>query len=170
MTSQNSRVAETEIDRLVDQLEREHNGDPWHGSPLMSVLEGVTAQQAASRPVPKGHTIWELVLHVTAWKNETRKRLSGAPSSLPEEGDWPETGAATPQRWTDALLRLQRAHEQLVAAVSQLPEATLYKATNDPRDRPLGAGVSYYVLLHGIVQHDVYHSGQMALLKKALGA
>ena len=109
------------------------------------------------------------MLHVTGWKNETRKRLSGAPASLPEEGDWPEVGDVNANRWTDALTRLRRAHEQLVAAVRQLPESTLYKATNDPRDRPLGAGVLYYVLLHGIVQHDVYHAGQIAILKKALG-
>jgi uncharacterized damage-inducible protein DinB len=169
MSAQNSKAAETEIDRLVDQLDREHSGDPWHGSPLMSILDGINAQRAATRAVPNGHTIWELVLHVTAWKNETRKRLSGAPAGEPAEGDWPEAGDATPQRWTEALTRLKGAHEQLVAAVHQLNEGTLYEATNDPRNRPLGTGVSYYVLLHGIVQHDVYHAGQMALLKKALG-
>jgi uncharacterized damage-inducible protein DinB len=168
MASQNSNVAESEIDRLVDQLEREHTGDTWHGSPLMSILDGLTAEQAAARPLKGGHSIWELVLHVTAWKNETRKRLSGAPSTMPEEGDWPEVGAATSPRWAEALTRLGRAHEQLVAAVRQLPESTLYEATNDPRNRPLGAGVSYYVLLHGIVQHDAYHAGQIALLKKAI--
>jgi uncharacterized damage-inducible protein DinB len=160
--------AESEIDRLVDQLGREYAGDPWHGSPLMTILEGVTAAQASAKPVTNAHSIWELVLHIAAWKNETRKRLSGAPASEPEEGDWPAVGEATPARWTDALARLKRAHEQLVATVRQVPEDTLYKPTNDPRNRPLGTGVSYYVLLHGIVQHDVYHSGQIAILKKAL--
>jgi len=168
MPSQNSNPADTEIDRLVDQLEREHKGDAWHGSPLMAIIDGITAQQAATRAVPNGHTIWELVLHVTAWKNETRKRLSGAPAGEPEEGDWPDAGEPTPQRWSEALTRLGRAHEQLVAAVRQLPESRLYEATNDPRDRPLGVGVSYYVLLHGIVQHDAYHAGQIALLKKGI--
>jgi uncharacterized damage-inducible protein DinB len=134
----------------------------------MSILDGITAEQAAARPLKGGHSIWELVLHVTAWKNETRKRLSGAPAGEPEEGDWPDVGEPTPQRWTDAMTRLTRAHEQLVAAVRQLPESRLYEATNDPRDRPLGAGVSYYVLLHGIVQHDAYHAGQIALLKKGI--
>jgi hypothetical protein len=66
------------------------------------------------------------------------------------------------------LTRLRHAHEQLVTAVRQLPESRLYEATNDARDRPLGAGVSYYVLLHGIVQHDAYHAGQIALLKKGI--
>jgi uncharacterized damage-inducible protein DinB len=158
----------SEITRIVDQLEREHSGDPWHGSPLVHVLEGVTAEQAAARPIPGAHSIWELVLHITGWKGEVRRRLSGAPASEPEAGDWPDVGAPTPERWAEARARLESAHEQLVAAVRQLPENRLYEATNDPRDRPLGAGVSYYVLLHGIVQHNVYHSGQIAILKKAL--
>ena len=158
----------SEIDRLVDQLQREHEGDPWHGSPLRDILKGITAAQAAAKPVPNAHSIWELVLHMTGWKKETRRRLSGAPAADPEEGDWPATGATTPERWTEALDRLEVAHRELVAAVQALPENRLFEPTNDPRDRPLGSGVSYYVLLHGIVQHDVYHAGQMALLKKAL--
>jgi hypothetical protein len=69
-------------------------------------------------------------------------------------------------QWQRALSGLERAHRDLVAAVRNLPESRLFEPTNDPRSRPLGAGVSYYVLLHGIVQHDVYHAGQIAILKK----
>ncbi len=158
----------TEIDRIIDQLEREYDGDPWHGSPLTSILEGVTAEKAAAKPAAGAHSIWELVLHMTAWKGEVRRRLSGAPASDPEEGDWPAAGPQTPARWSDALARLKAAHDALIAAIRQLPENGLFESTNDPRNRPLGTGVSYYVLLHGIVQHDVYHSGQIAILKKAL--
>ena len=93
----------SETSRLVDELEREHAGDPWHGSSVTDILKGVTAAQAAAHIVPHVHTIWQVVLHMTAWKNEVRHRLSGAPSGTPEEGDWPEVGAATPERWRDAL-------------------------------------------------------------------
>jgi uncharacterized damage-inducible protein DinB len=158
----------SEIDRIIDELQREHGGDPWHGSPLLGILEGVTADQAAAKPLPGAHSIWELVLHIIGWKGEVRRRLSGAPAGDPEEGDWPAIGAPTAERWDDARARLQKAHEALLAAVRQVPEPRLYEATNDPRNPPLGTGVSYYILLHGIVQHDVYHSGQIALLKKAV--
>lgn len=157
-----------EIDRLLDQLHREHEGDPWHGSPLRRILQGVTAAQAAAKPIPNAHSIWELVLHITGWKNETRQRLAGAPAGDPEGGDWPTAGAATQPRWEEALEALEAAHRSLVAAVRRLPEKRLFEPTNDPRDRESGTGVSYYVLLHGIVQHDVYHAGQIALLKRAL--
>jgi uncharacterized damage-inducible protein DinB len=65
---------------------------------------------------------------------------------------------------------MEAVQRDLLGAIRQLPEAQLFEPSNDPRDRETGAGVSYYVLLHGIVQHDVYHSGQIALLKKAVAA
>jgi len=156
----------SEIERIVDQLEREHSGDPWHGSPLKQILKGISAEQAAARPLKGAHSIWELVLHVTAWKNETRRRLGGAPAGEPAEGDWPTVGVISTARWREAVKRLERAHDELIAAIRTLPEEKLFEPTRDPRNREMGAGVSHYVLLHGIVQHDVYHSGQIALLKK----
>jgi uncharacterized damage-inducible protein DinB len=158
----------SEIDRLLDQLQREHEGDPWHGSPLRQILDGVDVRQAAAKPLKGGHSIWELVLHITAWKNEVRKRLNGAPAGEPAEGDWPPVGDPAADRWKETLGRLERAHVSLIEAVRTMPEERLFEASNDTRDPALGVGVSYYVLLHGIVQHDVYHAGQIALLKKAL--
>ena len=155
-----------EIFRIVDQLEREHAGDPWHGSPLSAILDGVTTEEAAARPLPGAHTIWELVLHMTGWKSEVRRRLSGAPAGDPEAGDWPAVGEATPERWAQARENLELAHRLLVSAVKEFPEADLYVPANDTRNRELGIGVTYYELLHGIVQHDVYHAGQIAILKR----
>jgi uncharacterized damage-inducible protein DinB len=161
-------VLETEIDRIVDQLGREYSGDAWHGSPLTRILDGIDHDQAAARPIAGAHTIWELVLHVTAWKNEVRRRIGGAPSGEPPEGDWPAVPASpTEQAWREAVTALDAAHRALVDAVGRLPETQLFEPTNDPRNRATGAGVSHYVLLHGAVQHDVYHAGQIGLLKKA---
>jgi uncharacterized damage-inducible protein DinB len=155
-----------EIERIIDQLQREHEGDPWHGSPLRTLLDGVTCEVAAARPIRHVHSVWELVLHVTAWKSEVRRRLSGAPAGTPAEGDWPEVPAPTPEAWKTAVDRLEQAHTSLIAAVRELPESKLFEPTNDPRDRETGSGVSHYVLLHGIVQHDVYHAGQIALVRR----
>ena len=159
----------TEVARIVDQLEREHAGDPWHGSPLRQILDGIDHQRASRRPLAAGHTIWELVLHMTAWKNEVRRRIGGAPAAVPLEGDWPAPGPATAAAWREAVGALETAHRELVEAVSGMAEGTLFTPTNDPRDPESGAGVDHYVLLHGIVQHDVYHAGQIALLKKDAG-
>ena len=157
-----------EISRIVDQLEREHAGDPWHGSPLSAILAGLTHEQASARPLPGAHSIWELVLHLSAWKNEVRRRLSGAPAGEPEQGDWPAVGDPTAERWITARERLELAHRLLVSAVKEFSEPNLFIPSNDARDRELGVGVTYYELLHGLVQHDVYHAGQIAILKKGL--
>ena len=156
-----------EVTRIVDQLEREHAGDPWHGSPVSAILDGITWEQAAARPVAGAHSIWELVLHVAAWKNEVRHRLSGEPAGEPEEGDWPAVRNVGANGWKEAREKLELAHRLLVSAVKEFPEQNLYIPINDARELVAGAGSSYYELLHGIVQHDVYHAGQIALLKNA---
>ena len=155
------------LELIVDQLQREHSGDPWHGSPLRDILSGVDAAKAARKPLAGAHSIWELVLHITGWKLEVAKRARGGPASEPAAGDWPAVGEPTELRWRAALEALDAAHHSLIAAVEALREEQLLTPTVDPRNRPLGTGVSYYVMLHGIVQHDVYHSGQIALLMKA---
>jgi len=157
-----------EAARLIDQFTRAHDGDPWHGSPVKAILKGVTAEQAARKPPNGAHSIWELVLHMTAWRNETARRATGAPAGEPAEGDYPSVGDPTPARWTAALAAFDTSHEHLVAAVRGMSDERMLKPTNDPRDRPLGAGVSYYELFHGIVQHDAYHAGQIALIKRLL--
>ncbi len=161
---------ESEIDRIIDELNREYSGDPWHGWPLKHILAGVTAGQARARPLAGAHSIFEIVLHMIGWKDEVRRRLSGAPAAEPEQGDWPAAGHPSPEGWRAALERLDASHDALLTAVRAMPESQLLAPTNDPRDKTTGTGVSYYVLLHGIVQHDVYHSGQIALLKKGSSA
>jgi uncharacterized damage-inducible protein DinB len=157
-----------ESDRLIDQFKRAHDGDAWHGSPITAILQGVTAAQAARHPPNGAHSIWALVLHMTGWRNEVAARATGQPAGEPAAGDYPEVGDPTPARWKAALAALDASHENLVKAVRGMSDEQLLKPTNDPRSRPLGAGVSYYELLHGIVQHDAYHAGQIAILKRIL--
>jgi uncharacterized damage-inducible protein DinB len=159
----------SESSRLIDQLERAHGGDPWHGSPVRAILDGVTAAQAAAKPPNGAHSIWALVLHMTGWRNEVAARATGEPAGEPAAGDYPAVGDPTPARWTAALAALDASHANLVRVVNGRSDDFLLQPTNDPRNRPAGTGVSYYQLLHGIVQHDAYHAGQIAILKKVLG-
>jgi uncharacterized damage-inducible protein DinB len=158
-----------ETSRLIDQFERAHDGDAWHGSPLKKNLEGITAEQAARRPANGAHSIWELVLHAAGWRREVARRATGQPSGEPPEGDWPEIGEPTPARWQAALQALDASHRELAQVVRGMTDQQLLQPTNDPRNPPLGTGVSYYELLHGIVQHDAYHSGQIAIARKVMG-
>jgi uncharacterized damage-inducible protein DinB len=158
-----------EAARLIDQFKRAHDGDPWHGSPVKAILRGVTAEQAARKPPNGAHSIWALVLHMTGWRNEVTERATGKPAGTPPRGDWPAVGDPTPARWKAALAALDASHANMVQVVRNLSDEHLLKPTNDPRPRALGTGVTYYELLHGIVQHDAYHAGQIALIKRVLG-
>ena len=157
-----------EANRLIDQYSRAHDGDPWHGSPVRAILEGVTHEQAAARLIPGAHTVWELVLHMTGWRNEVARRATGKPAAEPEGGDYPGVADPSAASWRAALAGLDASHRNLVEVTRRISDEQMLRPTNDPRNRPLGAGVTYYELLHGIVQHDAYHAGQIALLKKML--
>jgi uncharacterized damage-inducible protein DinB len=159
-----------EAERIVDELRRAWDGDPWHGTPVRALLGGISADQAASRPVAGAHGVWELVLHMTAWTREVRRRLRDGVARDPEDGDWPAVPEPTAEAWSAAVEALGRAHEDVLAAAAELPEAKLDETIGEARDRPLGSGVSYAVLLHGLAQHHAYHGGQIALLRRALGS
>jgi uncharacterized damage-inducible protein DinB len=156
----------SESARIIDQLERAHDGDPWHGSPIKDILKGVTAEEAARQPPNGAHSIWELVLHATGWRNEVARRAKGEPAGEPPAGDWPAVGDPTPARWAAALAAFDASHDALVTVARGMSDDRLLQPTNDPRNRPLGTGVTYYELLHGIVQHDAYHAGQIAIVRK----
>ena len=136
---------------------------------MREILRGVTHEQAARQPPNGAHSIWALVLHITGWRNEVARRATGGAAAEPAGGDYPDIGDPTAARWKKALEALDASHANLVKVVQGMSDDHLLKPTNDPRNRPLGTGVSYYVTLHGIVQHDAYHAGQIAILKKILG-
>jgi hypothetical protein len=152
--------------RIVDELTRAVEGDPWHGTSLQAILEGVTAADAARRPIPNAHTIWELVRHLTAWTGEVNRRLAGHPPGDPQEGDWPAPSGTSEAAWRDDVRALFEAHRRVLASVASQSDAALHAPPGEARDRPTGSGVSRYVLLHGLAQHHAYHGGQIALLKK----
>jgi uncharacterized damage-inducible protein DinB len=154
----------SEIERIADQLRRAHEGEAWHGPALNEVLKGVTPEIAARRPIASAHSIWEIVLHLAVWESVVRRRLSGEViGDLPPAQDWPAAGEPTEAAWEQALAGLERAHAELQAALSRLTDRQLVEAVPGP-------GYSVYYMVHGTVQHALYHAGQVMLLKKAAAA
>ncbi len=150
----------SEVERIADQLNRAFEGEAWHGPSVLNILDGITAQQAAARTFSGLHNIWEIMMHIAAWERACSSRLAGDRAELPDEEDWPKVAQTTEQAWGDARKALRQAHDELVLAVSKLDEGRL--------DQPIVAGMSsVYVTLHGVIQHTVYHAGQIAILKKA---
>jgi uncharacterized damage-inducible protein DinB len=153
----------TEIERILDQLKRAYQGSAWHGPSVREVLAGVTAQQAHARPLRNAHSIWELVHHIAVWENAGRRRLEGdrAEIDISSPEDWPPADDTSEAAWEQTKAALDRGHEALRKAIARLDEASL--------DQLILEGLStVYVTLHGVIQHDLYHAGQIAMLKKAL--
>ena len=135
----------------------------WHGPAIADLLEDVTAEQAADRPIRGAHSIWELVLHATAWTEIARERIAGSAKGDPTpEEDWPPVSDKSAEAWRSAKERLKEAHRELAAEAARMDDSTLI-------GRVPGKDHSVLVMLHGIVEHDAYHGGQIAILKKALG-
>ena len=147
----------SEIERIQDQLRRSYEGPAWHGPSLRELLEGVSDEMARARPVAAAHTIREIILHVLAWLQEATRRLEGQTTELPPERDWPEGDAA----WASLLKEVEVAQEQLLKSVEKLDEDALGRIVG-------GNPATAYHLLHGVVQHNLYHGGQIAILKKAV--
>jgi len=157
-----------EIEKIIDQLQRSFKKDSWSGPSLQEVLADVAADLAAARPIENAHTIWEIVLHVAAWKGVVRQRIEGKPVRIPEEGDWPPVTDISKSPWRKTLAFLEQRHDELVKVVRSLSDNRLEDILITEHSRETGGGVSCYITLHGIIQHDLYHAGQIALLKKAL--
>lgn len=127
---------------------------------MRQLLRGITAKQAAARPLRKAHTVWELVLHITAWKRAVLRRMQGHALALSPAQNFPPMPKVTGANWQSTLAALQAAQQDLHRAVAALPQSRLQQIVPGKR-------YTVYFMLHGLVQHDLYHAGQIALLKKA---
>jgi len=153
-----------ETARIADQLRRSLEGPAWHGPSLLEVLDGVTPKQAAAKPIAGWKSIWELVLHAVVWQDVVRARLARRFPVIKIGGpkDWPPQPKATEAAWKSAVAKLRRSNTALVKAAHAFPDSKL--------DQPLREGASSaYVQLHGAVQHNLWHAGEMAALKRAQG-
>ncbi len=152
----------SEVDQLLAILDAAYNRRSWHGTNLRGSIRGVTARQAVWRPAPGRHSIWELTVHAAYWKYAALRRLTGAArGSFPLKGsNWfPRTGPPADAAWRADVALLDRMHRLLRKAVAELRPADL-------RRTPRGSTVSTFALLSGIAAHDLYHAGQIQLLKR----
>jgi uncharacterized damage-inducible protein DinB len=154
----------TECLRIADQLRRAFQGEAWHGPALRELLANVNAEQANAHPVKSAHSIWELVLHIDVWTQAAQESLAGVP--MPKlydtEQDWRAVADGSAAAWKGASDHMFRTAEELAQAVEGFADQRL-------KDIVPGRQYDFYYLLHGIVQHSLYHAGQIAVVKKALG-
>jgi len=146
--------------RIAELLQRAFDGSAWHGPSLLELLEDVDAATAAAKPLPKVHSIWELVLHIAVWDDAALRRLSDKKWQPTGLANFPPVPAPTEVAWKKAVAATKRTHDTLVQTVAALSDTRL-------TDRVPGKRYDFYHMLHGIAQHELYHAGQIAILKKA---
>jgi len=157
-------MSDPRVTLLLEILDQAFNRKGWHGTTLRGSLRGVTPAEALWRPGPKRHNIWELTLHTAYWKYAVRRRLAGAAvgSFDRRPSNWPEVPAPADQRaWRRDIALLDAEHAKLREVVRGLRPAAL--ATRSPRGIWTGAEE-----IHGVAAHDLYHTGQIQLIKRLL--
>lgn len=154
----------SETERIWNQLQRSFEGnEAWKCPSLRDLLAEATAAQAAAHPIAGAPSIWELLLHTTAYERVATRRLAGENMApLADALAWPKPGAVSNDAWLRARLDFGDARRALRQAVAAFEEARL--------DEPVpGREYTYYVLLHGVVEHALYHAGQVEMLMLAQG-
>jgi hypothetical protein len=155
----------SEVSQLLAIIDQAYNTSSWHGTNLRGSLRRVTSAQAAWRPSRDRHNIWELVVHAAYWKYAAARRFTGETrGSFPIKGsNWfarPVDATQSDEKaWKADLDVLDRMHERLRTAVMRLSASDLART-------PAGSNVSNFALLSGAAAHDLYHAGQIQLLKR----
>ena len=152
----------SETKMLLKIIDEGYRRKAWHGTNLKGSLRGLSAKEASWRPAPKRHNIWEIVVHAAYWKYIVRRRLLGE-----KKGSFPIKGSnwfvrheiAGDKAWKHDLELLDKQHDLLREAVRLVPPKKLSYA-------PPKSSVNNLTLLVGIAMHDVYHAGQIQLLKR----
>ncbi len=153
-----------EISLLLALIDEAYERKTWHGPNLKGSLRGLTAEEAAWRPAPGRHNIWEVAVHAAYWKYAVRRRLLGEKrGTFPLKGsNWfhlPENKTAT--AWKEHLELLEDTHQSMRDAIASFPASKLYDTTAHSKHTNLA-------VLYGIAYHDVYHAGQIQLLKRLM--
>jgi uncharacterized damage-inducible protein DinB len=153
----------SESARLADQIRRAFEGDAWHGDSILEILSAVDAKTAAAHPIKNAHSIWELVLHITAWYGAVLRRSEGLAADLSDKQNFPPVTDSSEAAWRKAVEQLKTTYGQLVKAVAAFPDSRLQEQVPGKREKYH----TFFYNFSGIVQHELYHAGQIALLKKA---
>jgi len=152
----------TETFRLADQIRRAFEGNAWHGDSLLELLAGVNAATAAAKPIKDAHSIWELLLHISAWDDAVRRRTGGIAVTVTDEENFPAVNDVSEAAWRQAVESVKQTHNELIKAVAAFPDSRLQEQVPGKTQNYY----NFYYMFSGIVQHELYHAGQIALLKK----
>jgi DinB superfamily len=107
------------------------------------------------------HSIWEITLHIAAWQEAVLRGLQGGSTNLAGEEDWPVAKDTSEDAWMRTIASLQNGNAKLQHEISKLRDSQLEQIVDNEKRQ------SHYMMLHGLIQHHLFHAGQIAMLKKS---
>lgn len=157
-----NKATNCQIKLLLEVYDQAYDHIAWHGTNLRGSLKGLKINELLYRPQPKRHNIWEIALHCAYWKYVVLRRMIGG-----KKGDFPRKPSNFPRLpkeptlalWKEDLALLEDIHQKLREAIEIFPESKLYKT-------PENSKVSFIATIYGAASHDLYHAGQIQLLKR----
>jgi len=156
----------TTSEKLQQELEKVLSGRPWYGTGIYATIAKISFEAAYEKPPGSVHKIAEIVLHMVAWTEEVMDRMNGMTAGIPTSGDWPETGKPDEQKWQNYVDDLKLVNVNLIGIIQNFPDEQWGEPIDDQRgDRPV---VTYEALINGLIQHHIYHAGQIALLNRII--
>jgi uncharacterized damage-inducible protein DinB len=158
----------TTSEKLQRELEKVLSGDPWYGDSVYDIISKVTFETAYEKPQGSVHNVAGIVLHMISWTEEMMDRLNGMMAGVPTSGDWPPTGNPDEQKWQNYVNDLKLVNVNLIGLIQHFPEEKWSEPVNYDKGHNLGSEVNYEELVNGLIQHHIYHSGQIALLTRII--
>lgn len=156
-------MKQVEIKNIIASLEASFNGEPWFGDSVMSKLNSIQFK-LINEQINDSNSIAKLVLHIIQWRIFTIEKLKENKNfdiELNSESDWPDTTIENEIRWKKLLEKLKQTQKELLELITKLDDSFLYRKTS-------GTDYTNGKLLEGIIQHDIYHLGQIGLIKSQI--
>jgi len=151
----------SESEKILDQFKKMYYGGAWFGSGLKEILDGVDSETAVKRPIETAHNILEIANHISIWIKAVNHQLIGTPLQVSDDENWLPKNSYNGKMWANTLNKLDERISELLNQLSRTSDEKLSETVN-------GEEYTFYFLIYGLLQHCVYHAGQIALLKKTM--
>jgi uncharacterized damage-inducible protein DinB len=152
--------------QLSNDLTEVLQGNPWYGPSVYEIIEQVSFEAAFEKPPGSVHSIAGILLHMISWTEEVIDRMNGLPSQVPSSGDWPDPSTPDEQKWQNYVSDLKLVNVNLLGIIQNFPEEQWNDhVTGTVENEP---GTTFDALVKGLIQHHIYHSGQVSLLLRII--
>jgi len=156
----------TNSERLYNQLSTALYGHAWYGQPVYNIIDGLSVDSAYEKLLGTSHSIAAILMHMLSWTEEVISRMQGNVAAEPAGGDWPDVGESSEQGLQQLVSNFKLVNVELLQLISDFPEDKWCAPVNDPREIYSGYESSYEALVVGLIEHHVYHVGQIVLINK----